>query len=306
MDVASKAPGLRLMAYQKTGYYQRNIRSVTIVPPMAGAVSGALEALQRGEFILVYDAEGREEETDLTIASQFVTPQAVRTLRRDGGGLICTTVDPRAADALGLPYLQEVLAEAEHRYPLLHDLGNGELKYDKRSSFSITINHRDTFTGVTDRDRARTITALAPVIQEALVGVDGRSRQILAEQFRSPGHVFLLRAADDLLEDRRGHTELATALTLMAGLIPSATICEMMGDRGGALAKEEAKKYARDRNLAFLEGKEILEAWRQWSGSWQRGSSTSSTSVTSITSRRPASSATSSWSSLPGTPRSGG
>jgi len=76
----------------------------------------------------------------------------------------------------------------------------------------------------------------------------------------------LLNAADGLVARRRGHTELTTALVTMAGLIPSATICEMMADDGRALSKEDAKEYAEAKNLVFLEGQDVIEAWRAWSG----------------------------------------
>src|SRR5439155_23389007 len=116
----------------------------------------------------------------------------------------------------------------------------------------------------------------------------------------SPGHVPLLNAAEPLLEGRRGHTELTTALMIMAGLAPTATICEMMADDGRALSKEDAKAYARARNLVFLEGQDIVRAWRLWSVEWRRGSSISSIPVTSISSARRRSSGTSCGSWSPG------
>ena len=71
--------------------------------------------------------------------------------------------------------------------------------------------------------------------------------------------------SDNLLEKRFGHTELSTALVKMAELIPSATICEMMGDDGNSLKKEAAREYAEKHNLPFVEGREIIEEWRKWS-----------------------------------------
>ena len=106
----------------------------------------------------------------------------------------------------------------------------------------------------------------AALVGEALRHENGWGLEALGREFRSPGHVPLLNAADRLLADRRGHTELATALVTMAGLIPTATICEMMGDDGRALSKEDAKEYARERTLVFLEGQDVIEAWRAWSG----------------------------------------
>ena len=230
---------------------------------MNDAVLRAIEALRRGEPVLVYDADGREEETDMTIASQFVTPELVRVLRRDAGGLLCTTVPPGARERLELPFLVDILGEASGRHPVLARMMATSAPYDAVASpFSITINHRDTRTGITDRDRALTISRFAQLVGEALKRENGWGIEALGREFRSPGHVPLLNAAEGLVERRRGHTELTTALVTMAGLVPSATICEMMGDDGRALSKEDAKDYARARNLVFLEGQDVVEAWR--------------------------------------------
>ncbi len=225
----------------------------------------ALDALRRGAFVLIYDGDGREEETDLTIASEFVTPAAIRTLRKEAGGLICTTLSGEVRARLGLPFMAEVLRRAGDAYPILSAVSTEDMKYDRHSAFSISVNHRDTFTGVTDVDRATTIARIATVAREAIRRENGWAAHVFADEFRSPGHVPLLNATQPLLEERRGHTELTTALMLMAGLAPSATICEMMADDGRALSKEDAKAYARERNLVFLEGQDIVRAWRSWS-----------------------------------------
>jgi len=229
------------------------------------AVERALDALRSGRFVLIYDGDGREEETDLTIASEFVTPETIRTLRKDAGGLVCVTLAADVREQLGLPFMVEVLREAGRVYPLLKEVAREDLRYDRRSAFSIAVNHRDTFTGVTDRDRALTISRLAALSRHALREENGWAAQAFAKEFHSPGHVPVLNASNPLLEGRRGHTELATALTVMAGLVPSATICEMMADDGRALSKEDAKTYARERNLVFLEGQDIVRSWRAWS-----------------------------------------
>ena len=225
----------------------------------------ALDALRRGAFVLIYDGDGREEETDLAIASEFVTPAAIRTLRKEAGGLICTTLSGEVRARLGLPFMAEVLRRAGDAYPILGALSTEDMKYDRHSAFSISVNHRDTFTGVTDVDRATTIARIATIAREAMRRENGWAAHVFADEFRSPGHVPLLNATQPLLEERRGHTELTTALMLMAGLAPSATICEMMADDGRALSKEDAKAYARERNLVFLEGQDIVRAWRSWS-----------------------------------------
>ncbi len=232
---------------------------------MERRLAEALEALRKGRPVLIYDEEGREEETDLTYASQFVDPGAVRRLRAEAGGLICATLPDGMARTLGLPFLEEVLDQARDRFPALGHLTPGDLKYDRRSSFSLTINHRETFTGITDRDRALTISRFAELLRDLDTGPKEDPHLRLGREFRSPGHVFLLRSAPDMLAERRGHTELATALVAMASLIPSATICEML-DGGDALSKIDAKGYAQAHHLPFLEGRDIIGAWRQWSG----------------------------------------
>ena len=233
---------------------------------MAARIPRALEALRTGRFVLVYDGEGREEETDLVVASEFVTPPLLRAMRKEAGGWICTTVPPDAREKLGLPFLADVFRASSGKYPILRSLVPETLPYDRLSAFSITVSHRDTRTGVTDEDRARTIARFAELAREALQRENGWAMRTFAEEFRAPGHVALLNPAPHLLAERKGHTELVTALLLMADLVPSATICEMLGDDGRALQKVDAKAYADARNLVFLEGREILEAWRAWSG----------------------------------------
>jgi 3,4-dihydroxy 2-butanone 4-phosphate synthase len=227
------------------------------------AVQKAIEELRNGKFVLVYDADGREEETDMVVASENVTSAAIRTLRKDAGGLVCTTADIRIQRALGLPFMTELfLGMAEH-YPVMRGLMPNDIPYDVKSAFGITINHRRTFTGITDDDRALTIAEFASLAKSALTSEDGWAKREFGKSFRAPGHVHLLNTSERILETRFGHTELATALVIMAGLVPSATVCEMMGDDGKALSKQGAMAYAKSRGIVFLEGFQIVEAWKQ-------------------------------------------
>jgi len=77
----------------------------------------AIEALRAGAFILVYDGDGREAETDLTIASEFVSPASIRTLRKEAGGLICMTLSGEVRARIGLPFMADVLRRATRAYP---------------------------------------------------------------------------------------------------------------------------------------------------------------------------------------------
>ncbi|UCE91783.1 MAG: 3,4-dihydroxy-2-butanone-4-phosphate synthase [Methanobacteriota archaeon] len=228
------------------------------------AVPDAIEALRAGQFVLVYDADGREEETDMVIASERVTAAAIRTMRKDAGGLICTTADAAIQDSLGLPFLSELFKDTSERYPVMDELIPNDIPYDVKSAFGITINHRKTFTGITDNDRALTISEFSKLARRAISEEDGWGKRAFGEGFRAPGHVHLLNASGRILESRFGHTELSTALVIMAGMVPSATVCEMMGDDGNALPKAEAKAYAARNRHVFLEGADVIAAWKEF------------------------------------------
>ncbi len=220
-------------------------------------VENALQDLIRGRPILIYDSEGREEETDIVLAAEFAKPEYIRMLRKDGGGLICVSIHPTIAERLGIPFLTDVWKDAMLKFPALKELWPDDIPYDEKSAFSITINHRKTFTGISDNDRSLTITELANIGKRVL---DGEYIQgDLGREFRSPGHVTLLRASEGLLRKRKGHTELSVAMMELAGLTPVATICEMLGDSGKSLTISEARRYAEKNSYRFIEGREAME-----------------------------------------------
>ncbi len=218
----------------------------------------AIEAIRQGRMILLFDAEDREGETDLVMPARSVAPSDIARMRRDGGGLICVSIHGKAADRLGLPFFSDVLRSVSsngHRSLRTLVEKKGDIPYDSRSSFSLWVNHRDTFTGITDNDRALTINRIGETVQKVLEGetID------FGEEFRSPGHVALLRAASGLLKERRGQTELSIELAIVAGICPSMVVCEMLDERTGkALSKEDAKKYSLRHSMPFVEGKDIL------------------------------------------------
>jgi 3,4-dihydroxy 2-butanone 4-phosphate synthase len=211
-----------------------------------GDVDAAVAAFRRGDPVLVHDADDREGETDLLYPAGAVTPEAVTRLRNDGGGLLFVALPDDVADAFDLPYLHDVL---DHPAADFDDVG-----YDARPSFSLTVNHRDTYTGITDRDRSRTVRALADAAADP-------ASTSFAETFRAPGHVHVLRAAAGLLDDRRGHTELGLALAAAADREPAVAGCEMLDDASGqALSPEAAREYAAAHGLTFVEGADLVAA----------------------------------------------
>jgi 3,4-dihydroxy 2-butanone 4-phosphate synthase len=234
--------------------------------PLPAPVALAGDSLAHGEPILVFDAEDREGETDLIFLSERATPELVRLARQDAGGLLCTAISEELRARLNLPYFTDLLAAGESRYPLLAPLRRVELRYDSRSAFGITVNHRATFKGVPDNDRAMTVRSIGALARDAATLSDGQLAARFVAEFASPGHVPLLYSAPRLVEERKGHTELAISLARMAGLSESATVCEMLGDSGGARSLEAARRYADRHGWVFLEGRAIAEAWRSWSG----------------------------------------
>ncbi len=221
-------------------------------------IEKAIEALRRGEFVFIFDSEGREEETDIVIASQFITPEKIKFMRREGGGLICTTLPQDYANRIGLPYLHEIFQKSG--YEIFKYL-TPKVRYDTMPSFSVTINHRENFTGIPDKDRAKTIKEFASFL--ARIESMEEPMKEFGKEFISPGHVHLLISSG--LDKRRGHTELSTSLMQMAGLVPSATIVEILAEEGNSMKKERAREFAKEQGIIFLEGKDIIDAWSKWS-----------------------------------------
>ena len=217
-------------------------------------IEKAIEAMKKGEMILIYDFDSREGETDFAMRSDAITREDICRMRRDAGGLICTAVHPEAAEKIGLPFASEVLKNTGFAEK------NGAIPYDtaNHSSFSIWVNHKDTFTGITDIDRALTANRLSAHVKSAMNG----GNLDFSSEFRTPGHMALLRANEKLLDQRRGQTELSIVIADLAGVTPCVTICEMLDDRTGkALSKDDAMEYAKKHNLIFVSGDEILEYW---------------------------------------------
>ncbi|WP_254863803.1 3,4-dihydroxy-2-butanone-4-phosphate synthase [Halovivax gelatinilyticus] len=214
----------------------------------SGALEHAIDAFASGDPVCVHDAADREGETDLIYPADAVTTDAVSRLRNDAGGLVCVALDYEVAEAFDLPFYTDAV---DHPATNAHDLG-----YDERSSFSLTVNHRDTYTGITDADRSLTIRELAAAAREP-------GTISFGDRFRVPGHVHLLKGAPDGLSQREGHTELGLALADAAGADPAVVVCEMLDDAtGGALTPGDARAYAARHDFVYLEGREIVDGLR--------------------------------------------
>lgn len=221
-------------------------------------IEKALKAFKEGEIVLIFDDDNREKETDMIVAAELMTPQHMTTIRNDAGGLLCVPMSSEVSDKLGIPFMTDIMEAASHKFPVLAELSPTDIPYDEKSAFSITINHRKTFTGITDNDRAFTIKELALLCKN-------EDYANLGKYFRSPGHVTLLRAAQGHVLKRKGHTELSIALAEMAGVTPVAVCCEMMDDfTRDSMTTDDVEKYAEKNNLVFLSGAEVIEAYKEF------------------------------------------
>ena len=213
-------------------------------------VEAAIKSFSEGKPVLIHDFEERENEIDLVVSASAITHSMISQFRNDAGGLVCVAVSKDVADILELPFLSELI-----NHPLT--LGD-DLKYDTRSAFSLPVNHRDTYTGITDIDRELTIKEISRAAESAEKGEYTAAQFV--KSFRSPGHVQILRAAGSL-EERKGHTELGIALSKAAGMGPAVVVCEMLDDESGkASSKKDAENYANENGLSFVGGKELIES----------------------------------------------
>ena len=214
-------------------------------------LDAALDSLARGEFVLVHDSAGRENEVDMVVAAGAAEPEHIARMRQHAGGLICLAVGARFGRRLGLRYMHDLLAG-----PLGPEGGamvQGLAPYGHHPTFSITVNHYQTFTGVTDRDRALTVREMA-----ALHGMPDPRRRFVSS-FKTPGHVPLLLASEGMLERRQGHTEMSAYLAEASGMAPAAAICEMMDAQTySALSAGKAAAYARHNGIPILDCAEIV------------------------------------------------
>jgi 3,4-dihydroxy 2-butanone 4-phosphate synthase len=218
------------------------------------AIEEAVDTLSDGKFVLVHDDKGREDEIDMVIAAEYITPENIATMRNDAGGLLCLAISNEITTKLGLTYMHDIIQSLSSINPVFSKLTYGKSPYGDKPSFSITVNHRDTYTGITDIDRALTISKMAEICKK----IDSGGVEEFAKNFRTPGHVPILIASKGLLEERNGHTELCVYLAQMSRLVPAVVICEMLDSTTHrALSINKAKEYADIKGITLLEAGQL-------------------------------------------------
>jgi 3,4-dihydroxy 2-butanone 4-phosphate synthase / GTP cyclohydrolase II len=182
-------------------------------------IEEAVEDIRRGKMVILVDDEDRENEGDLTMAAEMVTPEAINFMARFGRGLICLTLTPEKCDTLRLPPMVSTNTSS---------FG---------TAFTVSIEaKKGVTTGISAADRAHTI----------LTAVDDDCK---AEDLARPGHVFPLRARSGGVLVRTGQTEGSVDLARLAGLKPAGVICEIMNDDGTMARMPELRKFALEHGL---------------------------------------------------------
>lgn len=185
--------------------------------------------IKAGKMVILTDAEDRENEGDLIIAAQFVTPEIINFMIKYARGLVCLPLEEEIVDKLRLPLM------TEH---------NGA-QYGTNFTVSIEAAHGIT-TGISAADRAHTIqTAVSPTAK--------------AEDIVQPGHIFPLRAVKGGVLVRTGHTEASVDLAKLAGLTPAAVICEIINDDGTMARMPELKVFAQQHNIKIGTIADLIE-----------------------------------------------
>jgi len=197
------------------------------VRPFA-SVEEAIEDIRAGRMVVVCDDEDRENEGDLVMAAQFVTPEAINFMTKEARGFICLALTPERCAELGL------------------DLMTGKNESRMQTAFTVTIEAREgVTTGVSAHDRAHTIQ----------VAIDPRSG---TSDLVQPGHVNPLKAKRGGVLERTGHTEASVDLARLAGLIPAGVICEVMNDDGTMARVDDLVGYCERHGLKMITIKDLI------------------------------------------------
>jgi 3,4-dihydroxy 2-butanone 4-phosphate synthase/GTP cyclohydrolase II len=192
------------------------------LPEPFATIEDAIQAIGQGKMVVVVDDEDRENEGDLTIAAQYATPEAIAFMAAFGRGLICTALEGKLLDRLDIPQMVQ-----DNSSPF-------------ETAFCVSVEAREgTTTGISARDRARTVQAL--ISEHAKPG-----------DFVKPGHTFPLRARPGGVLARTGQTEAAIDLARLAGLHPSGVICEIMKDDGSMARVLDLIEFCKTHDLLMV------------------------------------------------------
>lgn len=206
------------------GALQMDVSCMTAAPPERAfdSVSDAVAAIARGEFVVVVDAESRENEGDLIMAASAMTPQSLAFMRRYTSGVICIALPAASLERLELPLMVRANEESH------------------QTAFTVSVDLRcGISTGISAADRAGTLRALADPSSQAA-------------DFVRPGHIFPLRAREGGVLERPGHTEAAHDLVNLAHRGAGGVLCEIVNDDGGMARRADLMRFAMEHGLRII------------------------------------------------------
>ncbi len=195
-------------------------------------IEEALSDLKAGKMLIVVDDENRENEGDLLMAAEFVTSESINFMARYGRGLICTPMTANRLNAL------EILPMVQNNTDVHH------------TAFTVSVDAKDTKTGISAFERAKTIQLLLDPIA-------------VKTDFNRPGHIFPLIAKENGVLERAGHTEAAVDLARIAGLKPAGVICEIMNEDGSMARLPELIQFKQKHKLKLITIASLIEYRRK-------------------------------------------
>jgi 3,4-dihydroxy 2-butanone 4-phosphate synthase / GTP cyclohydrolase II len=227
-----------LRAGRREPNYRTLRRLIGVLPALAGeletrpnpfdSIEEAIADVRAGKMVVVLDDEDRENEGDLVMAAQMVTPEAINFMRKHAGGLICVPMAGARLDELHIPQMVR-------ENTAVHE-----------TAFTVSVEARGmTTTGISAHDRAATIKRL-------------QDPEAKSADFLRPGHTFPLRAREGGVLVRAGQTEAAVDLARLAGLYPAGVICEIMADDGTMERLEGLRAYADRHALKLITVKDLI------------------------------------------------
>ncbi len=187
-----------------------------------------IKDFKQGKFVIVIDDKNRENEADLVVAAEKVTPEKINFMIKNARGLVCVSMLGKRLDELKLPLMTKINTEFT------------------KCAFTISVDAKTGTTGISAFDRAKTIKAL----------IDKKTKP---SDLLKPGHIFPLRCDENGLKKRNGHTEAAIELAKLARLYPAAVICEIIGENGKMAKMPELKRLANRYNLKIIRIRDLVE-----------------------------------------------
>ncbi|RWV79152.1 hypothetical protein GW17_00059766 [Ensete ventricosum] len=189
------------------------------------SISEAIKDIRQGKFVIAVDDEDRENEGDLIMAASLVTPEAMAFVVKHGTGIVCVSMKAEDLERLELPLM----------------VSNKENEEKLCTAFTVSVDAKHgTTTGVSARDRAKTVMMLA-------------SADSKPADFNRPGHIFPLKYREGGVLKRAGHTEASVDLAILAGLPPVGVLCEIVDDDDGSMARlPKLREFAKKENLKII------------------------------------------------------